>query len=29
MAQATLTARVDAADKINFDAFCSNVGLNS
>lgn len=29
MAQATLTARVDAADKINFDAFCSNVGLNT
>lgn len=29
MAQATLTARVDAADKINFDAFCSNVGINT
>ena len=29
MAQATLTARVDAADKLNFDAFCSNVGINT
>lgn len=29
MAQATLTARVDERDKINFDAFCSNVGLNT
>ena len=29
MAQATLTARVDEKDKINFDAFCSNVGLNT
>ena len=29
MAQATLTARVDANDKIEFDAFCSNVGLNT
>lgn len=29
MAQATLTARVDAADKVNFDAFCSNVGINT
>ena len=28
MAQATLTARIDAADKVNFDAFCSNVGIN-
>lgn len=29
MAQATLTARVDAADKVSFDAFCSNVGINT
>ena len=29
MAQATLTARVDARDKVDFDAFCSNVGLNT
>ena len=29
MVQATLTARVDAADKVNFDAFCSNVGINT
>lgn len=29
MAQATLTARVDSADKVNFDAFCANVGLNT
>lgn len=29
MAQATLTARVDATDKLNFDAFCANVGLNA
>ena len=29
MAQATLTARVDANDKTEFDAFCSNVGLNT
>lgn len=29
MAQATLTARVDEHDKINFDAFCQNVGLNT
>ncbi|MCI9597230.1 MAG: type II toxin-antitoxin system RelB/DinJ family antitoxin [Firmicutes bacterium] len=29
MAQATLTARVDERDKANFDAFCSNVGLNA
>ena len=27
MAQATLTARVDAADKINFDAFCSDANM--
>lgn len=29
MAQATLTARVDARDKLDFDAFCSNVGINT
>lgn len=29
MAQATITARVDANDKVRFDAFCSNVGLNT
>lgn len=29
MAQATLTARVDLRDKVEFDAFCSNVGLNT
>lgn len=29
MAQATLTARVDARDKVDFDAFCSDVGLNT
>ena len=29
MALATLTARVDEKDKIIFDAFCSNVGLNT
>lgn len=29
MAQATITARVDVRDKIDFDAFCSNVGLNT
>ncbi len=29
MAQATLTARVDEKDKVRFDAFCSNVGLNT
>ncbi len=29
MAQATLTARVDENDKARFDAFCSNVGLNT
>ncbi|MCI9142034.1 MAG: type II toxin-antitoxin system RelB/DinJ family antitoxin [Lachnospiraceae bacterium] len=29
MALATLTARVDERDKANFDAFCSNVGLNT
>ena len=29
MAQTTLTARVDPQDKIDFDTFCSNVGLNT
>ncbi len=29
MALATLTARVDEKDKIHFDTFCSNVGLNT
>ena len=29
MSQATITARVDAQDKAAFDAFCSNVGLNT
>lgn len=29
MALATITARVDANDKANFDIFCSNVGLNT
>lgn len=29
MALATITARVDEKDKANFDAFCSNVGLNT
>jgi DNA-damage-inducible protein J len=29
MAQATITARVDEHDKIDFDAFCSAVGLNT
>ena len=29
MAQATITARVDENDKAQFDAFCSNVGLNT
>ncbi len=29
MALATLTARVDEKDKARFDAFCSNVGLNT
>ena len=29
MSQATITARVDAKDKAAFDAFCSNVGLNT
>lgn len=29
MALATITARVDQSDKIQFDAFCSEVGLNT
>lgn len=29
MALATITARVDAQDKAAFDAFCSQVGLNT
>jgi DNA-damage-inducible protein J len=29
MAQATITARVDERDKVDFDAFCSDVGLNT
>ena len=29
MALSTLTARVDEKDKLNFDAFCSSVGLTS
>ena len=29
MALATITARVDEKDKANFDAFCSEVGLNT
>jgi DNA-damage-inducible protein J len=29
MAQATITARVDERDKMDFDAFCSAVGLNT
>ena len=29
MALATITARVDEKDKIRFDTFCSNVGLNT
>ena len=29
MAQSTITARVDEKDKASFDAFCSNVGLNT
>ena len=28
-AQVTITVRVDARDKVDFDAFCSNVGLNT
>ncbi len=29
MAQTTITARVDSSDKIKFDSFCSNVGINT
>ena len=29
MALSTITARVDASDKIDFDAFCSSVGMNT
>ena len=29
MAQATISARIDAQDKKDFDAFCSNVGLTA
>ena len=29
VAQATITARVDEDDKMLFDAFCSDVGLNT
>lgn len=29
MAQSTITARIDEKDKIKFDKFCSNVGLNT
>ena len=29
MAQATITARVDANDKSKFDNFCANVGINT
>jgi DNA-damage-inducible protein J len=29
MALSTITARVDEHDKIDFDAFCSSVGLNT
>lgn len=29
MAQSTITARVDEHDKMDFDAFCANVGLNT
>jgi DNA-damage-inducible protein J len=29
MAQSTITVRVDEHDKASFDAFCSNVGLNT
>ena len=29
MALSTITARVDEKDKASFDAFCSNVGLNT
>ena len=29
MALATLTARVDEADKVSFDAFCDSVGIST
>lgn len=29
MALATMTARVDEKDKVNFDSFCDSVGLTS
>ena len=29
MALSTITARVDANDKVNFDRFCASVGLNA
>ena len=29
MALSTITARVDENDKVNFDTFCSSVGLTS
>jgi len=29
MAQATITARVDSRDKVDFDYFCTNVGLST
>lgn len=29
MALATISARIDEMDKVNFDSFCSNVGLNT
>ena len=29
MAQATISARIDAEDKERFDRFCNNVGLSS
>lgn len=29
MSQATITARLDEADKARFDAFCANVGLTT
>ncbi len=29
MSLATITARIDRGDKVNFDAFCTSVGLNA
>lgn len=29
MAQSVITARVDSQDKIDFDNFCQNVGMNT